>query len=226
MAGYSPAPFQRQLSYLQEKQNCKMTDPLPLPQASGAVPRREPLAHSIFFAIFPHQGDAERIAAQGARLGEQHALKTRMTEMHRLHVTLHHLGRFAAMPRELLQAALDAAATVAPPSFDVVFDEAVRFERSKAFVLCGHEGTSVLAAFRQRLCEALAKAGLASERVFTPHMTLAYTSRKIEAHPIEPIRWAADSFALVDSHRGKHVYEVLGRWPAATPAPELLAPLA
>ena len=192
-------------------------DSSPPHRAQSAVPRREKPAHSLFFAIFPHREDAERIAAQGARLSAQHALKAKMTEVHRLHVTLHHLGRFAAVPCELVQGALEAAATVAPPSFDVVFDEAMRFEKSKAFVLCGHDGTSALAAFRQRLGEALAGAGFKPERGFTPHMTLAYTPTKIRTHAIEPIRWTADSFALVDSHVGKSVHEVLGRWPPATP---------
>jgi len=202
----------------------QMTGPPPPPRLNpGTALPREHLAHSVFFAIFPRREDAERIAAQGARLGVQHALKAKMTEAHRLHVTLHHFGRFAAVSPELLQAALSAAATVPPPSFDVVFEEALRFEKSKAFVLCGHDGTSELAAFRQRLSEALAKVGFACGPSFTPHMTLAYTSSKIEAHPIEPIRWTADSFALVDSHVGKHVYEVLGRWPAA---PDPSAPLA
>ena len=201
-----------------------MTGPPQPPRLNpGTALPREHLAHSVFFAIFPRGEDAERIAAQGARLGEQHALKAKMTEVRRLHVTLHHFGRFAVVSPELLQAALSAAATVPPPSFDVVFEEALRFEKSKAFVLCGHDGTSELAAFRQRLSEALAKVGFACGPSFTPHMTLAYTSSKIEAHPIEPIRWTADSFALVDSHVGKHVYEVLGRWPAA---PDPSAPLA
>jgi 2'-5' RNA ligase len=198
----------------------QMTGPPPPPRLNpGTALPREHLAHSVFFAIFPRREDAERIAAQGARLGVQHALKAKMTEAHRLHVTLHHFGRFAAVSPELLQVALSAAA----PSFDVVFEEALCFEKSKAFVLCGHDATSELAAFRQSLSEALAKVGFACEPSFTPHMTLAYTSSKIEAHPIEPIRWTADSFALVDSHVGKHVYEVLGRWPAA---PDPSAPLA
>lgn len=140
-----------------------------------------------------------------------------MTAAHRLHVTLHHLGRFEAMPLKQIQAALEAAASVAPPSFEVVFDEVVRFEKSKAFVLCGRDGTSALAGFRQRLGEALAEAGFKPERGFTPHMTLAYTPRKIEAHSIEPVRWTADSFALVDSHVGESVYDLLGQWPAVRP---------
>ncbi|MET3440359.1 2'-5' RNA ligase [Variovorax paradoxus] len=192
--------------------------PLPLRRTRRAAPQKAQPRHSLFFAIFPHPEDAKRVAALGARLDDQHALKGKMTAAHRLHVTLHHLGRFETVPLEQVQAALEAAAAVAPPSFEVVFDEAVRFEKSKAFVLCGHDGTSALAEFRQRLGEALAEAGFKPERGFTPHMTLAYTPRKIETHSIEPVRWTADSFALVDSHVGESVYEVLGRWPPVRPA--------
>jgi len=171
-------------------------------------------------AIFPYAEDAASIAALGARLKDRHALKGKLTEAHRLHVTLHHLGSYpTAVPRKQVQAAIDAAASVAPPSFDVVFDEVMRFDKSKAFVLCGSEsGTSALAAFRQRLGEALADAGFKPDHGFTPHMTLAYTPTKVERHPIEPVRWRADSFALIESHVGESIHEVLGQWPAVRPA--------
>lgn len=191
--------------------------PPPLRRTRRAAPRKVQPLHSLFFAIFPHPEDAKRIAALGARLGDQHALKGKMTAAHRLHVTLHHLGRFEAVPLKQMQAALEAAASVASPCFEVVLDEVRRFEKSKAFMLCGHDGTSALAGFRQLLGEALAEAGFKPERGFTPHMTLAYTPRKIETQSIEPVRWTADSFALVDSHVGESVYEVLGQWPAVRP---------
>ncbi|MBT2336790.1 RNA 2',3'-cyclic phosphodiesterase [Variovorax paradoxus] len=188
--------------------------PPPLRRPRGTAPPKERLSRSLFFAIFPHSEDAASIAALAARLQDQHALKGKLTEAHRLHVTLHHLGSYPAVPREIVQAALEAAAIVTPPSFDVMFDEAMRFEKSKAFVLCGSgSGTSPLAAFRQRLGEALADAGFSPERGFTPHMTLAYTPREIERHPIEPVRWTADSFSLIESHVGESIHEVLGQWP-------------
>ncbi|AGU49863.1 putative 2'-5' RNA ligase [Variovorax paradoxus B4] len=196
-------------------------DPAPLPvrRPRGTVPRRERLPRSLFFAIFPRPEDAASIAALGARLKDRHALKGKLTEAHRLHVTLHHLGSYPAVPRETVQAALEAAAAVAPPSFEVVFDEAMRFEQSKAFVLCGGDSdTAALAAFRQRLGEALADAGFKPERGFTPHMTLAYTPRKIERHSIEPVRWTARSFSLIESHVGESIHEVLGQWPSAPAA--------
>lgn len=184
------------------------------------MPRKERRIRSLFFAIYPHPEDAASIARLGARLRERHALKEKLTEVHRLHVTLHHLGNYStAVPREKVQAALEAAATLAPPSFDVVFDTAMRFEGSKAFVLCGDDnGTSALAAFRQHLGEALADAGFKPEHGFTPHMTLAYTPRKIKSHSIEPVRWKADSFSLIESHVGESIHEVLGQWPSARPA--------
>lgn len=200
-------------------------DPPPPPPASLrrariTVPRKERRIRSLFFAIYPNPEDAESIATLGARLRGRHALKAKLTKAHRLHVTLHHLGSYpAAVPREKVQAALEAAATVAPPSFDVVFDTAMQFEGSKAFVLCGGDnGASALAAFRQRLGEALADAGFKPEHGFTPHMTLAYTPRKIERHSIEPVRWKADSFSLIESHVGESIHEVLGQWHSARPA--------
>ena len=194
--------------------------PPPLRRRRTAAPGKERLSRSLFFAIFPHPEDAASIAALGARLREQHAFKGKLTEAHRLHVTLHHLGSYpAAVPHKQVQAAMDAAAGVAPPSFDVVFDEVMRFDKSKALVLCGAEsGTSALAVFRQRLGEALADAGFKPERGFTPHMTLAYTPTKVERRSIEPVRWTADSFSLIESHVGESIHEVLGKWPSARPA--------
>ena len=188
--------------------------PRPLPRPRTKARRKEPLPHTLFLAIFPSAEDAASLAALGAQLNDRHALKGTLSGPHRLHVTLHDLGGYDTVPRKKVQAALEAAAAVAPPAFDVLFDHAMTYANSKAFVLCGEEGTAALADFRQRLGEALADAGLKPDRSFTPHMTVAYTRRKIERHAIEPVRWTAGSFALIDSHVGEGVHEVLGRWPA------------
>ena len=188
--------------------------PPPLRRPRTKARRKEPLSHALFLAIFPSAEDAASLAALGAQFDERHALKGTPAEPHRLHVTLHDLGGYDTVPRKKVQAALDAAAAVAPPSFEVVFDHAMTCASSKTFVLCGEEGTDALADFRQHLGEALADAGFKPERSFTPHMTLAYTRRKIEKHAIDPVRWTAGSFALIDIHVGEGVHEVLGRWPA------------
>ena len=188
--------------------------PRPLPRPRTKARRKEPLPHTLFLAIFPNAEDAASIAALTTQFDDQHSLKGTPVDAHRLHVTLHDLGGYDAVPRRKVQTALEAAATVAPPSFHVAFNQAMTYANAKAFVLCGEEGVAELADFRQRLGEALADAGLKPERSFTPHMTLAYTRRKVEKHAIAPVRWTAGSFALIDSHVGEGVHEVLGRWPA------------
>lgn len=141
-----------------------------------------------------------------------------LTAAHRLHVTLHALGDRDAVPPAKVRAALEAAATLAIPSFDVAFDQAMTYAKSKAFVLCGDDGIAALADFRQRLGEALADAGFKPERSFTPHMTVAYTKLKVDRHAIDPIRWRAGSFALIESHVGEGIHEVIGQWPPVRPA--------
>lgn len=191
--------------------------PPPLRRRRSTAQPRERLPRSLFFAILPPPEVAASVAALAAQLDGAHALKAKLTDPGRLHVTLHHLGDHTAVPRKVLQAALDAAAAVAPPAFEVVFDEVLRFDKSRAFVLgCSDERCSAeLVAFRQRLGEALADVGFKPERGFTPHMTLAYTPRKVARQPIAPaVRWQADSFVLFESHVGEHVYELRGRWPA------------
>lgn len=190
--------------------------PPPLRRRRGTAKPRERLPRSLFFAILPPPEVAEAVAALAAQLDGAHALKAKLTDPDRLHVTLHHLGDYAAVPRKALQAALDAAAAVPPPAFEIAFDEAMRFDKSRAFVLAGGEpgGTAALVAFRQRLGEALADVGFKPERGFTPHMTLAYTARKVAPQPVAPaVRWHADAFVLFESHVGEHIYELRGRWP-------------
>ena len=73
-------------------------------------------------------------------------------------------------------------------------------------------GTAKLAVFRQSLGLAMDQAGLPLKCSFTPHMTVLYDRHPIAEHDIEPITWTAKEFVLVNSHVGKSVHEVLGRW--------------
>lgn len=192
--------------------------PRPLPRPRSKVRRKEPLPHSLFFALLPGTQDAASIAALGDHMNSQHALKGTLVEAHRLHVTLFDLGGYAQVPADKVAQASNAAASVAVPAFDVVFEKAMSYAKG-ALVLSAddEENVSALRAFRQRLGEALADAGLKPSRSFTPHMTVAYARRKLEKHLLEaPVRWAAGSLVLIDSHVGMGVHEVLGRWPGAS----------
>ncbi|RTQ36800.1 RNA 2',3'-cyclic phosphodiesterase [Variovorax gossypii] len=190
--------------------------PKPLPRPRSKAPRVAPaLEHSLFFAIVPASHDATSIAALGERMNSQHALKGTLVDAHRLHVTLFDLGGYPSVPADKVALASKAAASVVPPTFDIVFEKAMSYTKG-ALVLCADddEGVSALKAFRQRLGEALADAGLKPPRSFTPHMTVAYARRKLEKHALEePVRWTAASLVLIDSHVGEGVHEVLGRWP-------------
>lgn len=192
--------------------------PKPLPRPRSKVrPKASPPEHSLFFAILPGQQDAASIAALGERMNSQHALKGTLLAAHRLHVTLFDLGDYAEVPADKVALASKAAASVPAPVFDIVFEKAMSYAKG-ALALCSDddEGVSALKAFRQRLGEALADAGLKPARSFTPHMTLAYARRKLERHALEEaVRWSAGSLVLIDSHVGEGVHEVLGRWPEA-----------
>jgi len=191
--------------------------PLPRPRSKARSSKAPAPEHSLFFAILPGPQDAASIAALGERMNSQHALKGTLVAAHRLHVTLFDLGEYAEVPADKVSLVTKAAASVPPPAFDIVFEKAMSFAKG-ALALCSddEEGTSALKAFRQRLGEALADAGLKPARSFTPHMTLAYARRKLERHALEaPVRWSAGSLVLIDSHVGEGVHEVLGHWPDA-----------
>ncbi|MFM9923700.1 2'-5' RNA ligase family protein [Variovorax sp. H27-G14] len=155
-------------------------------------------------------------------MNTRHALKGTLVEAHRLHVTLFDLGDYAQVPADKVAQARNAAASVALPAFDIVFEKAMSYPKG-ALVLCAdaEENIAALKAFRQRLGEALADSGLKPPRAFTPHMTVAYARRKLEKHALEePLRWTAGSLVLIDSHVGEGVHEVLGRWPDVAPDTE------
>lgn len=192
--------------------------PRPLPRPRSKVLRKEALPHALFFALLPDMQDAAMIAALGERMNSQHALKGTLVEAHRLHVTLFDLGDYVQVPADKVAQASNAAASVPMPAFDVVFEKSMSYAKG-ALVLCAddEESVSALRAFRQRLGEALADAGLKPSRSFAPHMTVAYARRKLEKHALEaPVRWTAGSLVLIDSHVGEGVHEVLGRWPDNT----------
>jgi 2'-5' RNA ligase len=192
--------------------------PRPLPRPRSKVLRKEPLPHALFFALLPDMQDAAMIAALGERMNSQHVLKGTLVEAHRLHVTLFDLGDYVQVPADKVAQASNAAASVPMPAFDVAFEKSMSYAKG-ALVLCAddEESVSALRAFRQRLGEALADAGLKPSRSFAPHMTVAYARRKLEKHALEaPVRWTAGSLVLIDSHVGEGVHEVLGRWPDNT----------
>jgi len=175
-------------------------------------------SHSLFFAILPDAATAARIMPIAEELRARHGLPEKLLAARRLHVTLLEVWptRPLPPPPSLKESARRAAADVLSAPFDIVFDRALRFSGSGAFVLGsgGDDGIAALKTFRQRLIAELAKHGIRVPRSsFTPHMTLLYTDRHVAQHPTDPLRWTAADFALVHSHVGETRHELVGRWP-------------
>jgi RNA 2',3'-cyclic 3'-phosphodiesterase len=195
--------------------------PAPLAQSEKELPYQQRAPNTLFFAIFPDSTSAARITKLAFSLRDAHSLSGALVKASRLHVTLHDLGGYASLPRDIVDSAIKAATAVSMPSFDIVFDRALSFSRrpgNKAFVLRSAESNAALAAFRQSLGVAMMNVGLRATRSFTPHMTLLYDRQGVVEQAIEPLAWTANEFALVYSHVGEGVHESLGRWPLqATP---------
>jgi 2'-5' RNA ligase len=109
----------------------------------------------VFFAIRPDVGTAARIAQRARCLRGELGLKGEPFATERLHVSLHHLGDYEGLPRGIVAAAGEAAATVMMPRFDVAFNRAMSFSGRPGnlpFVLFGDDGAAGLRLLHQRLC--------------------------------------------------------------------------
>jgi len=178
-----------------------------------------PKTDRLFFAIYPDAAAAARIAGLAQRLRREHGLKANPLRTEHFHITLHHLDDYAGLPQRVVAEALRAAATIAMPQFEVVFDRALSFQGkpgNQPFVLRGCDGLVTLEAFHRVLVAALYKAGLAGGRAklqYTPHVTLLYGDPLILERPIEAVTWTVREFVLVHSLLGRTVHVPLARWP-------------
>ena len=186
------------------------TDQASLP----GIPTAQP-TDRLFFAVMPAAVTAERIAALALDLRERLTLSGRLRPTTHLHVTLHYLGDFAGVPRQLVETACAAAAGVAMAPFEARFDHVASFAGRPGkhpFVLLENTANG-LAQLHAQLGARLAEAGLLRrERAFVPHLTLLYDALTVERQPVEPLAWPVREFVLIHSLLGRTEYRVLGRW--------------
>lgn len=174
---------------------------------------------SLFFALLPDAAAAERAAAAGTRLREQHGLRGRLLPRERLHVTLHYLGEYAGVPPTLLAQARAAAQALRAEPFELRFDQAGSFSgnpRARPLVLRGDaQCQQALHRLRQALLQALGRHGVAAraEAAYVPHMTLAYDERLLPLQAVPEVAWTVRELVLVRSlqGQGRHLRE--GTWP-------------
>jgi 2'-5' RNA ligase len=194
----------------------------PPPAPSRELPRPRvksgALRHALFLAIRPDAVDAARLvahaAAQDARLGVGGAA----VEAERLHVSLFGLAEYTGtFPERSVQSWLDALDGVRVPPFEAGFDTVATFGGQGNPLVLRSRDPALVAGLRElhgAVGRALADGG---ERLKwssdEPHMTVSYRGLRIGDAAMAPIRWTVREFALIDSHVGAHIHEVLATWP-------------
>jgi len=187
-----------------------MPEQLALP---GLLPRP---TDRLFFALLPDATALAQAVTVTDTLFGAHGLSGRRLGARRLHVSLHHIGDFAGLPDDVVARALAAGDSLRHAPVAVRFDKAGSFVRRHRTLPLVLRGGSVipLIAFQHALGEAMARQGFrhVSSAHYTPHMTLLYDPRYVEARAVAPVEWLARDFVLIRSLIGKARYEVLRRW--------------
>ena len=169
----------------------------------------------IFFACLPDADLAARIHAMAEKLKAEKGFEANLILPEHLHVTLFHLGDWAAMPDEVVRLAKEAASRVKAPPLDVAFARAESFRnRTGVFPFVLTSDIAPWKALHDVLGAALQNAGLggATKGEFRPHMTLTYDALRVKPMAIEPVSWVVRDFVLVHSRLGKTAHNHLGRW--------------
>src|SRR6201999_1397513 len=177
----------------------------------AAKPRRKfgpSQKERIFFAATPDAATAARIYALAEKFKAEHGFTGNLILPEHLHVTLFHLGDWAALPEEIVNIASGAASQVNIPAFEVAFTRAESFRNRTGvypFVLTGGKSASAWKPLHTALAMALKDAGLggATRGDFQPHVTLTYDEVRVKPAAIDPIVWTVRDFALVHRQLGK-----------------------
>lgn len=171
--------------------------------------------HRVFFALWPTDELRGQIARQTEELAG--AAGGRLIPASNFHVTLVFLG---SVSLATLTATASAASELRVPSFEIEFDHATVWPRSKVLVLGASRPPTEL----QSLVEGLRISSLQAKAVvetedYKPHITLARDVRRPPRPlPEAPmIRWHAKEFVLVESKPGPKgsIYSVIYRWTLA-----------
>ena len=169
----------------------------------------------IFFACLPDEAARARIHAFAEECKRRHGFEAALILPEHLHVTLFHLGDWAAFPEEIVRLSKEAAAQVSIAPFDTAFARAESFRNSSGvfpFVLTGD--LALWRPLHDVLGAALSRVGLggATQGEFKPHITLTYDKVRVKPSSIEPVGWQVREFVLVHSLLGKTTHNHLGRW--------------
>jgi 2'-5' RNA ligase len=188
----------------------------------------------LFFAIFPDDAAAHRIAELARSLKSKYQLQGEPILLKRFHVSLYHLGDYFGLPQDAIARAEEAASAITLQPFEVGCDRVIGFAGRNAdpqrdncpIVLRATEGVAELTALRRGLAAAMRRAGIKvpGNTRFTPHVTLLYDRPHEISVPVDSIRWTVRELVLVHSLRGKTRYELKRLTSAPTRIPARPAP--
>jgi len=170
----------------------------------------------LFFALVPPHDTSTAIERLGLSLQQAHHLRGQRIGRDRLHVTLAPVHDTHGSLTEIVARARSVGTRFRHPPFPLQFEWSESFrlqQRDHPLVLRGDAGVQPLMKFRQHLCATILRAGFAVPSSYTPHITLLWADRPVEAHPIAPIGWPVRDFALVLSLVGQSRHIHVGRWP-------------
>ncbi len=174
------------------------------------------LTDSLFFALRPDESATSEIELRRQDLCSKHGLRGKPITIDRLHITLHFLGVFPGVPRNVATLASEAAASIRVAPFEVRLDCVKSFpgKAGRPLVLGSVNRLPDLMDFQKILDHALTKVGLRNRmRTFTPHLTLLYDKHHVKESSVDPVRWTAREFVLVRSLYSQSRHETLARWP-------------
>jgi 2'-5' RNA ligase len=169
----------------------------------------------LFFALWPEESIAERIAAATAL--HERAAGGRAIPPRKLHLTLAFLGSVAASRLPCVRA---AAGALRGAPFELLLCRVEHWARPRILALAPAESPPALAALVADLWRALAACAYEPEtRPFRAHLTLAREARPPRGVRLEidPIAWQVRELCLTESitdPRGAR-YERLQSWPLA-----------
>lgn len=164
----------------------------------------------LFFALWPDQETREKVSKLNRVIRSD---RVRKVKPDNVHITLVFLGGVTADQERAL---IDGAGKIAAEPVDVQFDQLTLWRRPGILSLtCSEQPLPLL-----NLVAELTKIAVACEidvdkRPYKAHVTLARKARVKPEIDLQPLRWQADSFALVETvstETGSH-YQVLQSWP-------------
>lgn len=170
----------------------------------------------LFFALLPPHETSLAIEKLSLKLQGAHRLHGYRIAHDRLHATLAPVFAPTRSFADTVACARAAAAEIQYGRFPVCFEwsESFRLRRDHhPLVLRGDTGVRSLNGFQQEIRAQMVRAGFAVERSFTPHVTLLWADRCVEANPIAPIHWTVRDFVLVLSVVGRSRHTHVERWP-------------